>query len=86
MSHLPDAGVVAVESFGQHSAEQPEQFDALDRQEVAPAGRLRDEPGGLQGRGGAMADGCRGMVEILRGKRAEPGTSGPDPAETRGRR
>src|SRR3954465_7644047 len=86
MSHLPDACVVLVESLGQHPTEQPEQFDALGRQEVAPAGRLRDGSGALQGRGGAMADGGRGMVRILRGKRAEPGTSGPGPAEPRGRR
>src|SRR5512142_2565825 len=86
MSHLPAACVVPVESFGQHPAEEPEQFPPLDWQEVVPEGGQRDGAGWLQARGGARADGCRGMVEILRRKRAEPGTSGPDPIRPRGRR
>src|SRR5512135_650929 len=86
MSHLPAACVVPVETFGQHPAEDPEQFHPLNRQEVVPEGCQRDGTGWVQARGGATADGCRGMVQILRGKRAEPGTSGPDPVRPRGRR
>ena len=61
MSHLPAAGVVPVESFGQHPAEEPEQFHSLNRQEVVPEGRPRDGTGWVQARGGVMLDGCRGM-------------------------
>src|SRR5512135_2188320 len=86
MSHLPAACVVPVETFGQHPAEDPEQFHPLNRQEVVPEGCQRDGTGWVQARGGATADGCRGMVQILRGKRAGPGTSGPDPVKPRGRR
>src|SRR5512135_1165261 len=86
MSHLLDACVAPVESFGQHPAEQPEQFSPLNRQEVVPEGSVRDGAGWLQGRGGATADGCRGMVQILRKTRAKPGTSEPDPTKPRGRR
>src|SRR5512142_3428145 len=85
MSHLPAAYVVPVETFGQHPAEDPEQFHPLNRQEVVPEGCQRDGTGWVQARGGATADGCRGMVQILRGKRAEPGTSGPGPTKPRGR-
>src|SRR5262249_24491045 len=85
MSHLPDARAVPVESFGQHPAEEPEQLPPLNRREVVPEGRQREGMGSLQARGGATAEGCRGMLQILRGERAEPGTSGPDPAKPRGR-
>jgi hypothetical protein len=39
MSHLPDARVVPVESFGQHPAEESEQLAPLNRREVVPEGR-----------------------------------------------
>ncbi|MGE5756415.1 MAG: hypothetical protein ACM35G_12020 [Planctomycetaceae bacterium] len=62
MSHLPDACVVPVESFGQHPAEEPEQLHPLSRKEVVPEGRQRGGAERFQSRGGTMVDGCRGMV------------------------
>ena len=62
----PRACVVAGESFGQHPAEEAEQFLPLNRQEVVPAGRQRGGAGWLRARGARRRKGveacCRSSV------------------------